>query len=399
MKPSARKRKWRMMGITGLVLILMGVCLLLGASGFGSSAAYLEPWNKKYATRFEDPRLQLVAHGILAASSHNMQPWRVKLDPRDASVFYLYADETRTTPEVDPYARQLLVSQGVFLEYVRVAGDSLGLRVSLSLFPDGDYDETKLASSMKDKPVARIEIRKGQPADNPLYSSLFLPDTNRAPYQPTAITDNQVQALEEAGEGEGISVHIYQDEEALQNLGRYALEGVQVETGVERINQEASRLFRANERQKNKERYGFSFEGQGTSGVTKHMLQGLVTLFPSMNNEKVSAKLTMKSTKKAVAATTAYVMIRSASNSRVEQVEAGMSYARVLLTAHSMGLVMQPVSQVLEEYPEMAELHQAVHQDYTNGQGETLQLFVRLGLPTTPAFRTMRRDAMDLLIQ
>lgn len=128
----------------------------------------------------------------------------------------------------------------------------------------------------------------------------------------------------------------------------------------------------------------------------KHVMQGLITIIPSINNEKTSADIYVKSTQTAAAYTPSYAMIITKDNSRVQQVKAGMLYSRLILTAHSIGFVMQPPSQVLEEYPEMKEQYVKIHQEYAP-EGGTIQMFIRLGKPAKEALQTMRRDVMDLI--
>ena len=117
---------------------------------------------------------------------------------------------------------------------------------------------------------------------------------------------------------------------------------------------------------------------------------------PYFNSEKTNANLYVSSTQKAVDHTPAYAMIITKDNSRLEQVEAGMLYSRLVLTAHSIGFVMQPPSQVLEEYPEMAQQHAAIQAEYAPGGG-TIQMFIRLGQPAKNALRTMREDVTELI--
>ena len=57
-----------------------------------------------------------------------MQPWKIKLDA-DKYVFYLFANSSRLTTEVDYFARQTMVTQDTFLQYVKVAGEKLGYKV------------------------------------------------------------------------------------------------------------------------------------------------------------------------------------------------------------------------------------------------------------------------------
>ena len=393
-RKNVKKALIALTGIVGLAIIAMGI--LFAASGIFSAPKYLDPWRKDYAMKFDDPRLQLAAHGLLAANGHNMQPWKIKLDKADSNVFYLYADSERLTKEVDPFARQTMVTQGTFLEYVKVAGEKLGYQTDIRLFPDGQYDETKLSESMKTKPVAKITLKKTEPQNSPLYEYIFLADTNRDGYQPDPLTPEQIGKLTIAYLDQDLTIKVFQDEENNKSLGNYAMEGAKIESGIHRINEESSPFFRANEYQKNKYRYGFSLEGQGITGIKKHILQGMLTISPSMNSEKASADMFVNSTKTAVENTPAYAMIISNTNDRVHQVMSGMAYSRLVLTAHSLGLVMQPPSQVLEEYPEMKKQYSSIHSEYAPNGG-TIQMFFRVGKPTIEASLSMRRDVMELI--
>ncbi|WP_100486393.1 Acg family FMN-binding oxidoreductase [Sporolactobacillus pectinivorans] len=379
-----------------LAILFLALSVLFFASGAFLPKKYLEPWDKNYAKKFEDPRIRLSAYGLLAANGHNMQPWKIKLDKNDPMVFYLYADSSRMTKEVDPYSRQLMVTQGTFLDYVAVAGRSTGYPVRISLFPKGKYDETNLVKSMNTKPVAKITLEKAAPQFSPLLSTLYLPDTNRDPYKPAKLTEKQITQLEQLSKDPALSVKLYQDKANVSRLGDYAMQGAVIEAGVTRVMQESDRIFRANEYQKNKYRYGYSFEGQGTSGPMMYLMEGLITLFPSMNNDQAASDLFIKSTQTSVDHTPAYAMILSKDNSRESQVKSGMLYSRLTLVAHTLGLAVQPLSQVLEEYPEMKGPYTGIRRDYA-ANGSTIQMLVRIGQPEKQVPLSMRRDVMDLI--
>lgn len=394
---SRRKgKKVMILSAFGAILILAFASLFL-ISGAFERAKYLEPWQKTYAQKFDDPRIRLAAHGLLAANGHNMQPWKIRLDENDPGTFCLYADSERLTNEVDPLARQMMVTQGAFLEYVKIAGKESGNQAAIELFPNGAYNEQKLSESMQSKPVAKITLTKTAPQSDPLYDALFLPDTNRAPYQPTKLTPEQINQLEGVNTDAGLSVRIFQDRQNVEKLNSCAMQAATIEAGVSRVMKESERIFRANEYQKNKYRYGFSVEGQGTSGITRHLMQGAVTLFPSMNSGTAASDLLIRSTRASVSATPAYVMIITKGNDRASQVKSGMLYSRLVLTAARLGLAVQPLSQALEEYPEMKGPYDGIHRDYAP-QGGTIQMLVRLGVPTQKVPQSMRRDVMDLII-
>ncbi|MNC08041.1 hypothetical protein D3C76_76140 [compost metagenome] len=393
---SKRAKKLMTVLLSVIVLFVLLIGTLFTASGVFKKASYLDPWKRDYAGQFEDPRLQVAACGLLAANGHNMQPWTIRLDKQNPLKFFLYTDHTRLALESDPFARQTLVSQGTFLEYVKVAGDQLGYPAEIKLFPDGEYDEQNLSASMDQKAVAEITLAKAAPRANALYSFMFLPDTNRMAYKPDPLTTEQTERLKQTNTDKELTLTLLEDSASLQKLGEYGVEGTDIETGLARMNEESARIFRSNEYQKNKYRYGFSFEGQGTSGIQKHLLQGMITIVPSFNNEKASTKIAVQAAREAADHTPAYVMILSKDNSRMSQVKAGMLYSRLILAGHEQGLVMQPLSQVLEEYPEMKEPYTRIHKEYAPG-GETIQLLVRVGQPTQDTPLSMRREVTWLI--
>lgn len=383
-----------LVGTIGTVLLLLAILFII--SGGFMKQHYLEPWSKEYAAQYDDPRISLTAQGILAASGHNMQPWIIRLDPSDSMVFYLYADSKRMTKEVDPYARQMMISQGTFLEYIAVAGKKEGWGTEIELFPDGVYDESDLARSMDTLPVAKITLTRAQPQDTPLYSALYLPDTNREPYQAKELSASQISGLEALSDTDGISVTVYQEQDMLSKIGEYALQSAQIEAGVSRVMEESNVIFRANEYQKNQYRYGYSVEGQGASGFMKLILQGMLTVFPSLNSGEAASRNFINYTRVSVDSTPAYAMIITRDNSRKVQVESGMLYSRLVLTGHTLGLVMQPLSQVLEEYPEMNGPYTEFKQAYAP-DGGTVQMLFRVGYSTKSTPLSMRRDVMDFI--
>ncbi len=379
--------------ITSLLILIFTILLI--ASGAFSNPKYLEPWKKTYSQKFDDPRIQLASKGLLAANGHNMQPWKIKLDT-DKNVFYLFVDSTRLTKEVDPYSRQTMIAQGTFLEYVKIGGEKLGYKTQIGLFPNGEYDEQSLVESMKNKPVAKVTLTKVEPKASSLYEFMFLPDTNRAAYKSTQLSSEQIKQLADTNDDKELTIKIFQEKENVKKLGDFVMKGAEIESSIHRINQESANVFRSNEYEKNKYRSGFSLEGQGTTGIMKNLMQGLITIIPSINSEKKSSAIYVKSTKKAVDNTPAYAMIITSDNSRTQQVRSGMLYSKLILTAHSLGFVMQPPSQVLEEYDEMKEQYMKIHNEYAP-EGGTIQMFFRMGRPTQEFPRSMRRDVMDLI--
>jgi hypothetical protein len=85
-----------------------------------------------------------------------------------------------------------------------------------------------------------------------------------------------------------------------------------------------------------------------------------------------------------LAATPAFLWHTTASNTRRDQIAAGRHWTRVNLAATQLGLSLNPVSQALQEYSEMADFFRQAHQlAGVNTSGTTnqprVQMLARLG--------------------
>lgn len=380
--------------VAGVLGLGLGAILTVG--GVFVPATYLQPWSATYYQQSTDARMQVVAHALLAPSGHNMQPWHVVLDKADGNVLDLYADPSRLTVAVDPDSRQTVVSQGAFLAYLKVAAAQLGYSALFELFPDGSYDETDLKKSMGQRPVARVTLARDPSVSTEDYASLFLSDTNRAPYAAAPLTAAQTDALTALSDNSSASLSILSGKQDMTTLGAFGVQGTLIETQYLAATKESAAVFHGTEQAKNEARSGFAVEGQGTTGFKKYLLQGLITVFPALNDDAAGAKNAIALTAAGVEHTAAYGLISTPGNTRTEQVEAGILYAQFCLHARTLGLVMQPLSQVLQEYPTMAAPYAAIHEEYAP-EGQTIQMLVRVGTPTTEYPVSMRRDVTSLM--
>ena len=83
-----------------------------------------------------------------------------------------------------------------------------------------------------------------------------------------------------------------------------------------------------------------------------------------------------------------HVWLVSRANSRADQIATGADWVRMNLAATGLGLALQPLSQALQEYPEMSAHHAAIHARLAP-QGGTVQMLARIGYadPSQPSPR------------
>ena len=74
-----------------------------------------------------------------------------------------------------------------------------------------------------------------------------------------------------------------------------------------------------------------------------------------------------------------FVWLVTPGNTRTEQIEAGRAYARLNLKAAELRLAIQPLSQALQEYPEMTALRGELHALLARQGGGTVQMLARIG--------------------
>lgn len=124
---------------------------------------------------------ELVRYATLAASGHNIQPWKFALN-EDA--IEIHPDYTRRLPVVDPQDRELWISLGCALENLLVVARATGYTPEVS-YPDAtDY--------------IHIHLTTDTPQQEPLFEAIGLRQNTRSEYngQPIKVADlDKVQTL------------------------------------------------------------------------------------------------------------------------------------------------------------------------------------------------------------
>lgn len=81
---------------------------------------------------------QAVETARLAPSGHNRQPWSFRLHDDHIDLF---ADRTRALPVLDPQDRELILSCGVALFYLRLSLRQAGMGERVAVFPDASHPD------------------------------------------------------------------------------------------------------------------------------------------------------------------------------------------------------------------------------------------------------------------
>ncbi|MGB0505483.1 MAG: Acg family FMN-binding oxidoreductase [Pikeienuella sp.] len=353
MKPTRRKF---------LTVLGGGVVVAAGAAG-GFAATRrpgkaLAPWDD--AGIYEEPRRRALSYALLAPNPHNRQPWVVDLPGTEQIV--IWRDKAKNLPHTDPYDRQLTIGMGCFLELLTIAASQTGHGIKMDLFPEGD-----------DGPIANVRMIAGVKPD-PLFAHVTIRRTCREAYAPDQLTDQQSTTLSE-------SAVIVRDETTVGALRNMTWEAFQIELATDSTWRESVDLTRIGKAEINAAPDGLSIGGPIMEALS---LTGLLSREAMLDRSSVSYQQALSMYEGVLYATPAYAVITTNGNSRLDQIDAGRRWMRLALSVTGQGLSLHPVSQALQEYPEMAEKYAQAHQMLA-APGETVQMLGRVGHgPKTP---------------
>ncbi len=351
----------------------------------------LDGWHAKSKTQ-ADIRLLILSYAILAPNAHNIQPWWVKLtSPLE---FELYIDQDRLLPETDPYARQIHISHGAFIELLDLAARYYGYLIDIHYFPQGMLDNTLVS----DKPIAHIQIIKSKIAEpDHLFNSIFDRVSNKRKYDDKPISTDILTQLTLALYEDVSSLSFTNDPRLLKTISSITNSAMQIETEDHRRNDETLQMFRFNDAELEQYRDGLSIDQAGVSGIKKAIAETFfVTRHKAMNDKSAFSKEAINLTQMQADSAMAWAWLTTKNNTRQEQILIGRTYARVHLKATELGLAMQPLSQILQEYDDMSTLQKRFFKLLKIPKGHTVQMLFRLGYAPTVR-HTVRRKLENII--
>jgi hypothetical protein len=332
-----------------------------------------------------DLRRWILGHAILAPHSHNLQSWVVDLG--QPGQILLRCDLQRLLPETDPYSRQIMMSHGTFIELLDLAARERGQRAEITLFPEGAFGPERLDG----RPVALIRLLPdaGVPKD-PLFAQILRRHTNRAVYD----LARPVGAAAWAAMADAVKPNplrfgfVGPDQpEQLAQQRAVAAEAWRIELVTPRTVLESYKLLRVGPAEVARHRDGLTLLDPSVVWMAR---LGLFDRSQAPAADAYATTSQIKDFGAKLASTPGFLWMVTEGNDRVTQVNAGRAYARVQLAATAQGVVMQPLQQALQEYPEQARPHAQIRRLLgADSPGQTVQMWARVGHapPAPPAPR------------
>ncbi|MDP2987766.1 twin-arginine translocation pathway signal protein [Hydrogenophaga sp.] len=335
-----------------------------------------------------DVRRWILAHAILAPHSHNLQSWLVDLSVPDEIT--LFIDRSRLLPETDPFSRQMMMSQGTFLELLDQAARQKGLRADITLFPEGVFASTTVDA----RPTARVRlVADASVQADPLFAHVFNRRTNREAYEARLPPAEALQAIAASTAGAALRTGFVTTEQAdaMAQHRRIAKEAWRIELTTPRTVLESFKVLRVGPKEIAQHRDGISLNDPMVRAITALGLFDR-TVAPAPDDQATTGQINEFNAH--IDGTPAFYWLVTEGNDRVTQVNAGRAWVRAQLAATAQGLSMQPISQALQEYPEVAAPYREIHEQVgAPAPRFTVQMWARLGF--APTIQPSPRRGLD----
>jgi tRNA A37 threonylcarbamoyladenosine dehydratase len=346
----------------------------------------------------------LVAHGILAPSGHNCQPWRFEFSNQ---VLYCYHDLERSQGILDFENSASYLAFGAVVENIELAANAAGFEIELNTFPD----------SRKPDLVCTLSFHKNEDSIvNPnlqLFSQIPHRATNRKLGDRVSLSSEEVSSLVEAVRFHQADLQLLQKDEELYEIGKILGAVDRFCFTSTKIHHELMEGFRWTPEEVKTTRDGLdiaTLELSATDVVGMRLVSNWKAM--KMVGAVGGGRVLEKVSKKAVAAASAVGLITVEGTNPEAFFQGGRAMQRVWLTASAMGLGIQPLTVFPYLY---ARVERGAGDGFSKGEQQKLKnirdrylnlfkvnqsqsepLLFRISKVDPPSARSLRRNIGDV---
>jgi nitroreductase len=265
---------------------------------------------------------ELIRYATLAANSHNTQPWKFTVEERRIKIA---PDLARRCPAVDPNDHHLFVSLGCAAENLVHAAAAAGLTATTAIESD----------------AITIGLDPARPLESDLFKAIPRRQSTRAVYDGTAVPNETLAALENAGTGAGVSIMIITDKSRIGSVSDYVVEGNSAQMRDKAFMDELKSWIRFNDSDAVATMDGLSAAASGNSQWPTWLARLLLPLVLTESAENRKYRNQIQSS----AGIAVFVADRS---DRAHWVEVGRACQRFALQATALGLKHAFINQPVE---------------------------------------------------
>lgn len=310
-----------------------------------------------------------LAHcATLAASSHNTQPWRFKLDQDRITIL---PDLSRRCPAVDPDDHHLYASLGCAAENIIVAAPAFGLT--------GHYCYNASV------PAVQIDFEPTPVVRSSLFDAIADRRCSRVEFDGSSLDTDQLSLLKDAARGQGVSTMFITDKHQKERISDYVAQGNSAQFADKAWRAELRSWIRFSAREAVHSNDGLYGPVMGNPSVPRWL--GLLFMRLTFSAERQNQKDICH-----IQSSAAVAIISSEVDDKQHWIEAGRCYQRLALQATALGLRTAFINQPVEVAALRADFAREL------GLGDRRpDLIVRIGRgPET--LHSLRRPVAEVLV-
>lgn len=319
---------------------------------------------------------QILGYASLALSSHNTQPWRVKIVSE--SEFIIQSDSTRWLPKVDPDNRELLLSIGTFRENLDQAALAFGFEAQTEV----------LATNLKDMDILKVKLVKCPPQKDNRLELMKTRATNRKPYKKKDLLPSHIEELKKL-----LLDHLdYFSRESKEGewIAKNLIDANRKQAFDDEKQKELAEWLRFSRSDASKRGDGLTAEMLGMSGTVKFFWYNFMSkksaLSKSFRNKGV------ENVKNQINNCAGFIVITSDDLSVPSLLQAGEEFERLALKCTELKIAVHPMSQLIGESPWKEQL-----EDFLD-ISKPVQFILRVGYTEQHPKPSIRRPVKDFII-
>jgi len=304
----------------------------------------------------------ILNYAILAPSLHNTQPWKFIVHENEIRIL---ADRTRQLKVADPDARELYISLGCTLENLLTAAIFFGLWTTITYFPSPD-DEIWVATI-----TFRDTGDTSSLADQERFHAISLRHTSRQRYTNNPVTERDLQSLYACIHQKNVKLAIIDDPDVKREIDALAISGDITQFANPDYRDELTDWVSQGE-------FGYRWLISRIGHLATTYLDSHHS--PTQTNANIILNAPLLG------------LISTPNDDRLAQVKAGQAFESIALSATTLNIGIQPLSQILQVSdlkPEVSKLF--------NSAGTFPQIAFRLGY-TDIAQDATPRKGLDVSI-
>lgn len=304
----------------------------------------------------------LVRLGTLAPSSHNTQPWLLRIGH---DLIEIAPDPTRRCPVVDPDDAHLFKSLGCAAETIVQAAAAAGHATDIAV----DCGST-----------ITLRFRRAEGLDGALAAAIPLRQCTRRPFDGQPIAPDDCAALAEAGSGDGVRTVLIADPAARATIGELVAEGNRVQLTDPAFRAELFRWVRCTAAEAIATGDGLSSYAAGQPALPRWLVRLLLPVAMTASAQVARDRAHLATTPLLAA------LVATADDIRA-WIEIGRCYQRLALRATLAGIRHAHINQPVEVRALRPRLHDALGL----ASREHALLLLRLGRGAAAPFSLRRK--------